>query len=48
VPYTVHTPNSETYNLKVGARVFADAPFTIEELATELEGLRGYKFPRGG
>jgi hypothetical protein len=46
VPFTVHTPNSESYTLKAGARVFADAPFTIEELATELEGLRGYKFPR--
>jgi hypothetical protein len=46
VPYTVHTANSETYNLKAGGRVFSDASFTIEALATELEGLRGYKFPR--
>lgn len=46
VPFTVHTPNSESYNLRAGQRVWADAPFAIEELATELEGLRGYKFPR--
>jgi hypothetical protein len=46
VPFTVHTPDSESYTLRAGQRVFSDAPWEIQELATELEGLRGYKFPR--
>lgn len=46
VPFTVHTPRAESYNLKAGAKVFSDAPYAIEEMATELEGLRGLKYPR--
>jgi hypothetical protein len=36
--------NADTYQVKVGARPFADRPYTITELAPELNGLTGIRF----
>ncbi|MCX6630377.1 MAG: hypothetical protein NTW28_22385, partial [Candidatus Solibacter sp.] len=36
--------NAEIYQVKVGARPFADRPYTITELAPELSGLTGIRF----
>lgn len=36
--------NAETYELKIGARSFADRKYTITELAPELKGLTGIRF----
>lgn len=36
--------NAETYEVKVGARPFADRKYTITELAPELNGLTGIRF----
>ncbi|MBI5768804.1 MAG: hypothetical protein HZA93_13485 [Verrucomicrobia bacterium] len=47
VPFTVHTPNAESYTLRAGQRVFSDAAFTIQSLSPDLEGLRGLKYARG-
>lgn len=45
VRFKVHTPGAEDFTLKAGAAVFTDAPYYIEEVATELEGVRGIRFP---
>jgi hypothetical protein len=46
VRFSVHSadPRVESFTLRAGARVFYDAPFEIQELATELEGVRGIRF----
>jgi len=36
--------NAETYEVKIGARPFADRKYTITELAPELNGLTGIRF----
>jgi len=36
--------NAETYEVKVGARPFADRKYTLTELAPELNGLTGIRF----
>ncbi len=36
--------NAETYDVKLGARPFADRKYTITELAPELRGLTGIRF----
>lgn len=36
--------NAETYEVKLGARPFADRKYTITELAPELNGLTGIRF----
>lgn len=36
--------NAETYEVKLGARPFADRKYTITELAPELNGLNGIRF----
>jgi len=36
--------NAETYEVRVGARVFSDRNFVIEKLAPELNGLTGIRF----
>lgn len=36
--------NAETYEVKVGARPFADREYTITQLAPELNGLTGIRF----
>jgi hypothetical protein len=36
--------NAETYEVKLGARPFADRKYTIAELAPELNGLTGIRF----
>jgi hypothetical protein len=36
--------NAETYEVKLGARPFADRKYTITELAPELSGLTGIRF----
>jgi hypothetical protein len=38
------SPNAETYEVKLGARPFADRKYTIAELAPELSGLTGIRF----
>lgn len=43
-PFTVHTPGAEAFTLKAGAPVFTDAAHQIEELAPELEGVKGIRF----
>ena len=35
---------SETYEIKIGAKVFTDRNFTIQSLAPELKGLTGIRF----
>jgi hypothetical protein len=41
---TLVSTNAETYEVKVGARPFADRQYTITELAPELNGLMGIRF----
>jgi hypothetical protein len=36
--------NAETYDVKIGAKPFADRKYTIRELAPELNGLNGIRF----
>jgi len=36
--------NAETYEVKIGARPFADRQYTLTELAPELNGLTGIRF----
>ena len=36
--------NAETYEVKLGARPFADRKYTLNELAPELNGLTGIRF----
>ena len=36
--------NAETYEVKVGAKVFTDRDFVIQSLAPELNGLTGIRF----
>lgn len=36
--------NAETYEVKIGAKVFTDRDFTIQKLAPELNGLTGIRF----
>ena len=43
VPFTVHTRGAESFTIKTGARVFSDAPGEIQNVATELDGLRGIR-----
>lgn len=45
VPFTVHTPGAESFTLRSGSTVFSDERHVIESLATELEGIRGIRFP---
>jgi len=42
--FKVISTNAETYEVKVGARPFADRKYTITELAPELNGLTGIRF----
>ena len=42
--FTLVSTNAETYEVKVGARPFADRKYTITELAPELNGLTGIRF----
>ena len=43
-PFTLLSKNAETYTVKVGNPVFTDARHTIEDVATELDGLKGIRF----
>jgi hypothetical protein len=43
-PFKLISMNAETYEVKVGARVFADRDFAIQRLAPELNGLTGIRF----
>ena len=36
--------NAEAYTIKAGAQVFTDAPFAIQSVAPEIDGLRGIRF----
>jgi hypothetical protein len=42
--FTLISTNAEVYQVKVGARPFADRQYTITELAPELSGLTGIRF----
>jgi hypothetical protein len=42
--FTLLSTNAETYEVKVGARPFADRQYTIAGLAAELNGLVGIRF----
>ncbi len=42
--FTLLSTNAETYEVKPGARPFADRKYTITELAPELVGLTGVRF----
>jgi hypothetical protein len=42
--FTLLNTNAETYEVKAGARPFADRKYTITEIAPELNGLTGIRF----
>ena len=42
--FTLTSTNAETYEVKPGARPFADRKYTLNELAPELNGLIGIRF----
>jgi len=44
VPFKLISTNAETYQVKVGAKVFTDRKFTIQSLAPQLNGLTGIRF----
>jgi hypothetical protein len=44
VKFKLVSTNAETYEVKLGARPFADRKYTITELAPELNGLTGIRF----
>jgi hypothetical protein len=44
VKFKLLSTNAETYEVKLGARPFADRKYTITELAPELKGLTGIRF----
>ncbi len=43
-PFKLISTNAETYEVKMGARVFTDRDFAIQRLAPELTGLTGIRF----
>ena len=43
-PFKLISTNAETYEVKMGARVFTDRDFAIQRLAPELNGLTGIRF----
>lgn len=42
--FQILSGNAETYDVRPGAKVFTDRPFTIVSLAPELNGLTGIRF----
>ncbi len=42
--FTLLSTNAETFEVKLGARPFADRKYTLTELAPELKGLTGIRF----
>lgn len=47
VPYALLSENGETFTVRAGASVFADADSNLRELAPELDGLTGVRVARG-
>jgi hypothetical protein len=45
-PFTLHGSQAEVYTVKAGNAVFTDDQTPIQTTATELEGLKGIRFPR--
>ncbi len=44
VPFELLSKDAETYEVKVGAKLFTDRGYTVLQLAEELEGLTGIRF----
>jgi hypothetical protein len=42
--FKVLSTNAETYEVKTGAKVFADRKYTIEKIAPQVDGLTGIRF----
>jgi hypothetical protein len=42
--FEVRSKHAQKYDVETGARVFTDQPFTIQSLASELQGLKGIRF----
>jgi hypothetical protein len=45
--FTLISTNAETYRVELGAKVFTDRDFAIQNLAPELHGLTGIRFSHG-
>jgi hypothetical protein len=43
-PFTLAGGDAQTYTIKAGARIFTDAPWTIESALPEIDGLKGIRF----